>query len=110
MKCHVYRSSVKDGLYVYVAAADDDPGTPLEDGSEPPGLAALPDPVRRQLGRAELAMTLELDPNRKLGREDVAEVLANLAERGFHVQMPRDIEPLVERIAEEATRSRSRGD
>lgn len=104
MKCHVYRSSVKEGLYVYVAASETDAGA-TGDGSEPPALAALPEPVRRQLGRAELAMTLELGPDRKLGQENVAEVLANLAERGFHVQMPRDIEPIVERIAREATRS-----
>ena len=102
MKCHVYRSSVKDGLYVYVAAGGDDQGTPGDDGADAPGLAALPGPVRRQLGRAELAMTIELEPGRKLGQEDVGEVLANLAERGFHVQMPRDIEPLVERAAREA--------
>ena len=104
MKCHVYRSSVKEGLYVYVAAPEDDAGTG-EGGAEAPALAALPAPVRRQLGRAELAMTLELTPERTLGQEDVAEVLANLAEHGFHVQMPRDIEPIVERIAREATRS-----
>lgn len=104
MKCHVYRSSVKDGLYVYVAATADDDGTVVDGQEEPPGLAALPAPVRRQLGRAELAMTLELEPGRRLGQENVTEVLANLSGRGFHVQMPRDIEPLVERVAREATR------
>ncbi len=66
---------------------------------EPDDLDALPEPVRRQLGRAELAMTLELTPQRKLGQEDAATVLRNLEERGFHVQMPRDIEADVERAA-----------
>ena len=88
MQCHVYRSSVREGLYVWM--------------SEPDALDTLPDAVRRQLGRAELAMTLELTAERKLGQEDAATVLGNLAERGFHVQMPRDIEPEVERAASSA--------
>ena len=100
MRCHVYRSSLRDGLYVYVAAAD--ATTEPDDAAL---LATLPDPVRRQLGAgAERAMTLELDEGRRLGQEDVREVLANLAERGFHVQMPRDIEPEVTAVAEEAAR------
>ena len=85
MQCHVYRSSVRDGLYVWMR--------------EPDALDALPEPVRRELGRAELAMTLELTPDRRLGQEDAATVLANLESRGFHVQMPRDIEAEVERVA-----------
>ena len=86
MQCHVYRSSVRDGLYVWMR--------------DPDALDTLPEPVRRQLGaRAELAMTLELTPDRRLGREDARTVLENLAERGFHVQMPRDIEPEVQRAA-----------
>ena len=103
MKCHVYRSSVKDGLYVYVPATEGEDGKIAADGTYPAALTELPPPVRRQLGRPELAMTLELDPGRRLGQEDTAEVLANLASRGFHVQMPRDIEPLVEAVARDAT-------
>ena len=105
MKCHVYRSSVRDGLYVYVAVTDGESAVPstTEPEPSPSGLAALPAPVRRQLGRAELAMTLELDRSRKLGQGNVEEVLSNLAKQGFHVQMPRDIEPEVRRIARETS-------
>ena len=97
VRCHVYRSSVREGLYVYVGAPD-----------EGDALAALPPPVLRQLGRPALAMTIELDEHRRLGQEDVREVLANLAGQGFHVQMPRDIEPLVEAIATEAVAGAAR--
>jgi len=100
VKCHVYRSAVKDGLYVYVAASEDDDG--IVGDTDPPGLAALPAPVRRQLGRTELAMTLELGPELELGQEDSREVVEHLAGQGFHVQMPRDIEPAVEAIAQAA--------
>ena len=85
MQCHVYRSSTRDGLYVWMR--------------EPDALDTLPEPVRRQLGLAELAMSFDLSPDRRLGQEDAATVLANLESRGFHVQMPRDIEPDVERAA-----------
>ena len=114
MRCHVYRSSLREGLYVYVADAGADPGAaPAEGGAAPVDdaavLAALPAHVRRQLGaRAERAMTLELDEGRRLGQEDVREVLANLAERGFHVQMPRDIEPLVTAAADASVAAAAR--
>jgi uncharacterized protein YcgL (UPF0745 family) len=34
-------------------------------------------------------MDLELHPNRQLAQEDIVEVLHNLQERGWHLQMPR---------------------
>lgn len=100
VRCHVYRSSVRDGLYVYVAVPDDAAAGDTAAGD--PALEELPLPVRRQLGRPELAMTLDLHGNRRLGQEDIHEVLANLAAQGFHVQMPRDIEPIVSAVADAA--------
>lgn len=85
MQCYIYRSSIKDGLYVYLA---------LEDG-----LDALPDPVKKQLGDAEFAMALELTPTRKLGQEDTEKVIENLTNQGFHIQMPRDLETQLERLS-----------
>lgn len=116
MKCHVYRSAVRDGLYVYIAAPDSEPtldtseadSVPESEAADTALLATLPDPVRRQLGRAERAMTLELDPSRPLGTENVREVIANLGRQGFHIQMPRDIETLVSTIADAAVNAASR--
>ena len=85
MQCWIYRSNVRDGLYVWLREED--------------ALDTLPDPVRRQLGSAELAMSIDLKPTTRLGQEDPAHVLANLEAQGFHVQMPRDIEPDVVRAA-----------
>lgn len=85
MQCYIYRSSVKDGLYVYLAEED--------------GLEKLPAPVIKQLGEPEYAMSLELSPDKKLGQEEVTTVMANLAKQGFHVQMPREIERQLESIA-----------
>lgn len=89
MQCYIYRSSVKDGLYVYLADEN--------------GLEHLPTPVKKQLGAPEFAMTLDITPDRKLGHEDTATVLQNLAEQGFHIQMPRDVEQQLAAIAQQAT-------
>jgi len=86
MQCWIYRGSEREGLYVWVSTED--------------GLDDVPVPVRRQLGRPALAMTLELHAHSKLGQEDPAKVLANLERQGFHVQMPRDIESEAARAAQ----------
>jgi uncharacterized protein YcgL (UPF0745 family) len=85
MQCYIYRSSIKEGLYVYLADED--------------GLDRLPEPVKKQLGTPEFSMSLDLLPDRKMGQEDARSVLQNLVSRGFHIQMPRDIEQQLKAIA-----------
>lgn len=87
MLCYVYRSSKKDGLYVYLADED--------------GLSQLPAPVLQQLGEAEMAMSIDLAKRTSLGHEDIDTVRNNLKEQGFHVQMPKNIEHLVLQAANE---------
>jgi len=89
MQCYIYRSSIKEGLYVYLAEED--------------GIEKLPAPVLKQLGLPEFAMTLELTADKKLGQEDASTVLENLASQGFHVQMPRELEQQLASIALAAT-------
>lgn len=91
MQCYIYRSSIKEGLYVYLADED--------------GLTSLPEPVLKQLGQPEFAMTLDLHPERKMSQEDAVTVLDNLTTKGFHVQMPRDIEQQLESIARTSNNS-----
>ena len=86
MQCYIYRSSIKEGLYVYLASED--------------GLANLPEPVLKQLGTPEFSMMLDLESGRKLIQEDTQAVLTNLETRGFHLQMPRDIEHQLAAIAQ----------
>ncbi len=85
MQCFVYRSSKKEGLYVYLREKDT--------------LDILPPPLRAEMGDAEFALAFELDGGRTLSSEDPKEVLENLNKRGFHVQMPRDLESLIETLA-----------
>jgi len=72
--CWIYRCGNKNEMYLYLAARDD--------------FACLPDNIRGMLGELELSMELDLHSKRKLARVDVNDVLADLAERGFHIQLP----------------------
>lgn len=92
MQCYIYRSSVKEGLYVYLA--------------EENGLEKLPPVVMKQLGEPEFSMILELQADRKLGQEDTQTVMDNLSTQGFHVQMPRDIEHHLKAISKLSTLKR----
>ena len=74
MKCSVVRSSRKDFTYIYLLAGQD-----FED---------LPDTLKEVFGQPEFVMDLELTPEKKLAYEDVTQVMQNLSEQGYHLQMP----------------------
>ncbi|TQV62983.1 MAG: YcgL domain-containing protein [Halothiobacillaceae bacterium] len=73
--CIIYRSRLKDGMYLYLRA-----DLPYAD---------LPEVLRQRMGRdPEEAMRLTLTPERTLARQDASKVMASLAGQGFHLQMP----------------------
>lgn len=72
--CSIYRSTRKDGMYLYV---------PREKG-----LTEVPEPLLKLFGKPEHAMDMVLTEERKLAREDILQVLANLKDQGYHLQMP----------------------
>ena len=74
MKCSIYRSSLKDFTYIYL--------------SEESEFDDLPVALKKVFGEPVFVMDLELTPARKLAYEDVNQVLHNLAEQGYHLQMP----------------------
>jgi len=74
MKCSVVRSSVKDFTYIYLLAGHD-----FDD---------LPISLKKVFGEPEFVMDLELSRNRELAYEDINQVMKNLAEQGYHLQMP----------------------
>ena len=74
MKCTVFRSSLKDFTYIYLLAGQD-----FDD---------LPDSLRDVFGQPEVVMDLELTPERKLAYSDVKQVMENLSEQGYHLQLP----------------------
>jgi len=75
MFCAIYKSPKKYDTYLYVAAKDD--------------FSRVPESLLKLLGQPVHVMDLELTAERKLVQEDVAEVMRNLQERGWHLQMPK---------------------
>ena len=61
-------------MYLYLARKD--------------GFEVVPESLLNLMGQVVLVMELDLHPGRKLARADVAQVMAGLAERGFHLQLP----------------------
>ena len=74
MKCTVYRSSLKDFTYIYLSEKNE-----FDD---------LPISLRKVFGEPGFVMDLELTPDRKLANENVEQVMQNLADKGYHLQMP----------------------
>ena len=79
MKCSIFRSSLKSYTYIY-----------LSDESE---FEDLPISLRNAFGEPGFVMKLDLTPDRKLANEDVNQVLNNLAEQGYHLQLPPHEDP-----------------
>ncbi|HRF62955.1 MAG TPA: YcgL domain-containing protein [Candidatus Competibacter sp.] len=78
MQCAIYKSRKKQDTYLYLAAKDD--------------FSRVPEPLLQLIGQPVHVLDLELSPDRKLAQENAAEVLRNLQERGWHLQMPRQNE------------------
>ena len=79
MNCWIYRSPKKDEMYLYLAKEDD--------------FDVVPEELLKRFGTPTQIMELELTPERKLAREDVEKVKANLTDKGFHLQMPPTLVP-----------------
>lgn len=73
LPCWVYRSTRQQEMYLYL--------------SEEEAFDKVPAELLERFGDPILVIELELNARRKLAREDVVEVMRNLRERGFHLQM-----------------------
>jgi uncharacterized protein YcgL (UPF0745 family) len=88
MLCHIYRSNLKLDTYLYIAERDDFSEVPAE--------------LLRVFGTPEYSFSFDLEPDRRLAREDATEVLANLESKGYHLQLQAD-ELIEELLARKAT-------
>jgi len=77
--CWVYRSSRKQEMYLYLADED--------------GYEQLPEALKLRFGKPTLVIQLELQPDHKLARDNIDQVLADLHNQGYHLQLPPDIQP-----------------
>lgn len=84
MLVEVYRSEKKEGLYIYVERGYD--------------LSQLPAVLLEKVGRLERAMILLLTPEKKLARAKVENVFAAIAEQGFYLQLPPQLDDYMQQI------------
>jgi len=77
MFCHIYRSNRKFDTYLYLVEKDD--------------FSILPPDLLRVFGAPEFSFSFDLTADRKLAREETSEVLGNLQEQGYHLQLQDDI-------------------
>lgn len=88
--CSIYRSPKKNEMYLYVLKAE--------------ALTRVPEPLLLAFGTPRHAFDLVLSPERKLAREDIETVLANLDKQGYHLQMPPAEEEYIQHLPEELLR------
>ena len=74
MNCYVYRSKYKPGLYLYLSEKDE--------------FSHVPESLLELLGETEFSFEFDLSENRKLVRAEALEVIRNMKENGFFLQMP----------------------
>ncbi len=77
LTCYIYRSDRKADTYLYLLEKDDFSGVPAE--------------LLKVFGQPEFSFQFELAKDRQLAKEESAEVLANLRQQGYHLQMADDL-------------------
>lgn len=76
MQCFVYKGNKYDDRYLFV----------LKEGD----FASVPASLLALLGELNLVMSLDLDQRQQLAGAEIETVKAQLREKGFFLQMPRE--------------------
>ncbi len=87
MLCHIYRSNRKLDTYLYLLDKDD--------------FSMIPSELMRVFGPPEFSFSFDLIEGRELAKEDSAEVIENLENQGYHLQLRAD-ELVEEKLARKA--------
>ena len=78
MNCSIYKGRKRPDDYLYVENEDD--------------FSRVPDALLQIMGELSLVINLELSPERKLAQADVTQVMQQLAEQGYYLQIPPKVE------------------
>lgn len=79
MQCYVYKGKNKEDYFVYLAQELD-----LKSPEQ-----HLPSAILALLGELSLVLEFELSPTRSLSQANAEQVLADIEEQGFYLQMPK---------------------
>ncbi len=74
MLVSIYRSPIKDQMYLYLATKDD--------------FSPVPEELLKLFGKAEFALQLNLAKRDKLARVSIDEVKQGLTQQGYFLQLP----------------------
>ncbi len=74
MNCYVYRSNKKQGMYLYLVDKDD--------------FSDVPESLIKLLGDVVFSFEFDLSKDRKLVKSEALEVIRNMQENGYFLQMP----------------------
>lgn len=85
MLCTIYKSTKKEGAYLYVPKKDD--------------FSQVPDTLMSMFGKPSLVMMINLD-GRELAQVDIEKVRQSLKEDGFFLQLPPPPENLLDQYKE----------
>ncbi len=85
MLCTIYKSTKKEGAYLYVPKKDD--------------FSQVPDTLMSMFGKPSLVMMINLD-GRELAQVDIEKVRQSLQEDGFFLQLPPPPENLLDQYKE----------
>jgi len=77
MFCHIYRSIKRLDTYLYLQQKDD--------------FSEFPQDLLQVFGEPEFSFSFNLTLDRKLAKEDTSEVLENLQNQGYHLQLQDDV-------------------
>ena len=72
--CSIYRSKKKDEMYLYV--------------DKTKALSLVPEALLVMFGKPEHRMDMLLTPDRKFAKASAADVLSQIDEKGYYLQMP----------------------
>ncbi len=92
MLCSIYKSSKKEGAYLYIPKKDD--------------FSQVPDTLMQMFGKPIAVMTIKLD-GRKLAQVDIEKVKASLVSDGFFLQVPPPPENLLEKYKEQKAQQKN---
>ena len=84
MLCFVYKSLKKEALYLFIEKKDD--------------FSVVPEALLDSIGRPVFVMELELTPERKLARENAQQIIQQIQEKSFFVQLPPTIIPVTDKL------------
>ncbi|MGD8108906.1 YcgL domain-containing protein [Vibrio sp. TRT 21S02] len=92
MLCAIYKSSKKEGAYLYIQKKDD--------------FSQVPDTLMQMFGKPIMVMMVNLD-GRQLAQVDIEKVKQSLNEDGFFLQLPPPPKNLLEEYKEQKARQAS---